>query len=66
MGTLEVAVAMSQAGLSDRFIITTLYTAYSYEGISDLVTLWVEESDLCERNEIIAEIEDLLRDLDKN
>jgi DNA-binding phage protein len=58
----EIAHQMKIAGLPDGFISSAVKTAMEYEGVSDLLILWRDEHDAHERNEIIADIQDLIDD----
>lgn len=56
----SIAVKMKKAGLSDSFIVQAVQTSLELEGVADLMHLWAEEKDQEERNEIIADIQDLI------
>lgn len=58
----EIAHKMKLAKLSDEFIAGTIRTALEFEGVADLVQFWSEEEDLKEKEEIIADIQDLIND----
>ena len=58
----EVAGKMQQSGLSDDFIATATRLGLEYEGIADLIEMWNEEANKAERDEIIADIQDLILD----
>lgn len=45
--------------ISEVFIINTIRAALDYDGIADLMRLWKDETDQAERNEIIADIQDM-------
>jgi hypothetical protein len=53
---------MREAGLADEFIAAAIRTALEFEGVADLIYLWAEESDGKERDEIIADIQELIED----
>lgn len=55
-----VAVKMKKSGLSDSFIVGAVRTALSLEGAADLMHLWMNEKDISEKDEIIADIQDLM------
>lgn len=57
-----IAVQMKKSGLSDLFIVSAVRAALEYEGISDLMNLWVKEEDEKERDEIISDIQEMLED----
>lgn len=56
-----IAIKMKKAGLADSFIVNTVQTAFQLEGVADLMHLWANEKDREERDEIIADIEDLIQ-----
>lgn len=58
----EIAHQMKIALLPDNFISAAVKTALVYEGVADLLKLWRDEVDADERNEIIADIQDLIED----
>lgn len=60
-----IAHKMKKAGLSSTFISSAIRTALEYEGVADLVFMWSKESDRNERDEIIADIQDLIDDCHK-
>lgn len=55
-----IAVKMKKSRLSDSFIVNAVRTALELEGASDLMHLWTNETDSKEKNEIIADIQDLI------
>ncbi|MBS1958420.1 MAG: helix-turn-helix transcriptional regulator [Bdellovibrionales bacterium] len=55
-----VAAAMNQAGLSAVFIEKAVSVAIEYEGMFDLMELWLEESDPSDRQGIEADIQDVV------
>jgi DNA-binding phage protein len=57
---LEIALEMKQADLPQIFIVNTIRAALDFEGIADLMKLWKDEEDPQEKNEIIADIQDML------
>lgn len=59
---IEIGHAMIQAGLPKPFIVDAVRTAYEFEGVYDLMKMWVEETDQHERDEIVADIQDLVQD----
>lgn len=58
----RIALKMRKAGLSNHFIIAAVRDALEHEGMCDLMELWESESNKKERDEIIADIQDLLDD----
>lgn len=58
----KIAAEMEKACLPEEFIAAAIRTALEFEGVADLVTLWAQESDSTERDEIVADIQDLIND----
>lgn len=56
----EIAIRMKKSGLSDVFIDNTVSTALEFEGVSDLMHLWDNETNPEDRNEIVADIQDMI------
>lgn len=56
----EIAIKMKKSGLTDKFIDNAVSTALKFEGVADLMRLWMDEDDKKERNEIVADIQDML------
>lgn len=59
---IEIGHQMNQAGLSKPFIAAAVETAFEFEGVYDLMKLWVEEEVPAEKDEIVADIQDLIND----
>lgn len=59
---IEVGHMMNQSGLSNKFIAAAVQTAFEFEGVYNLMKMWVDESDQKERDEIVADIQDLIDD----
>lgn len=59
---IEIGHKMNQAGLSKPFIAAAVETAFEFEGVYDLMKMWVEEDVPADREEIIADIQDLIND----
>lgn len=59
---IEIAHLMNQAGLPKLFIASAVDTAFEFEGVYDLFKLWAEENDSRERDEIIADIQEMIDD----
>lgn len=55
-----IAVKMKKSGLSDSFIVAAVETALRLEGVSDLMHLWLEEDNSKEKDEIIADIQEMI------
>jgi len=61
----SIAQTMRAAGHPDSFVARALDRAHEFRGIADLMGLWIEaEGDAEERDEIIADIHELLIDID--
>ena len=59
---IEVGHMMNQSGLSHKFIADAVQTAFEFEGVYNLMKMWLNESDPKERDEIVADIQDLIDD----
>lgn len=55
-----IAIQMKKAGLTDSFIVDAVRTALELEGVADLMHIWAEEKDHDEKDEIVADIQDLI------
>jgi DNA-binding phage protein len=62
MELFEIAGAMKKSGLSADFIAAAVNTATEFEGVYDLMKLWINETDKKERDEIVADIQDMIDD----
>lgn len=58
-----IVFKMAEEGLSQDFIFQLFCLAEKYEGIFDLLNLWVNETDQKEREEIIADLQDEIEEL---
>jgi|GEM_PF-453827 len=58
----KIAIQMKKAGFSDSFIVASVKTALTFEGVADLMNLWSKEKDEKEREEIIADIQDMIEE----
>ena len=58
----SISLKMKKANLPSKFISAAIRTALHYEGVADLIFLWNEESLSKERDEIIADIQELIDD----
>ena len=59
---IEIGHKMNQSGLQHEFIADAVQTAFEFEGIYNLMKMWADESDQKERDEIVADIQDLIDD----
>jgi hypothetical protein len=55
-----IAVKMKKAELADSFIVDAVRTALEFEGVADLMNLWVDEEDKKIRDEIVADIQEMI------
>ncbi|MBS0351066.1 MAG: helix-turn-helix domain-containing protein [Proteobacteria bacterium] len=56
----KIAIEMKKSGLSDVFIVASVKTALSFEGVADLINLWKKAEGQKEREEIVADIQDMI------
>lgn len=61
----DIAHKMKILGLPVNFISSAIRTALHYEGVADLIFMWEQEDDAHEKDEIIADIHDLIEDCNK-
>ena len=59
---IEVGHLMNQSGLPHKFIAAAVQTAFEFEGVYNLMKMWMGEDDQKERDEIVADIQDLIED----
>jgi DNA-binding phage protein len=59
---VEIGHQMNQAGLPKEFIVAAVDTAFEFEGVYDLMKMWADETESSEREEIIAEIQEMIDD----
>lgn len=59
---IEIAHQMNMAGLPKTFVAGAVDVAFEFEGVYDLFKLWDEETDPEERDEIIADIQEMIDD----
>lgn len=55
-----IATKMLKAGLANSFVVNALQAAFDFEGVADLMHLWAEEKSQKERDEIVADIQDMI------
>jgi DNA-binding phage protein len=55
-----IATKMKKSGLSDFFIVNAVRVALEFKGVSDLMSIWAEEKDANEKEEVIADIQDMI------
>jgi len=59
---IKIGNLMIKAKLPKPFIAAAVETAFEFEGVYDLMSMWAEETDKAEREEIEADIQDLIND----
>ena len=59
---VEIGHQMKLACLPNEFIGGAVRTAFEFEGVYDLLRMWSDETDEDQRNEIVADIQDLIND----
>ena len=59
----SIAAKMSETGLPPKFVKRSVDLAFEYDGIFDLFVLWQEEDNIEEKNQIIADIEEHVEDI---
>ena len=59
---IEVGHMMNKSGLPHKFIAAAVQTAFEFDGVYNLMKMWVVETDQKERDEIVADIQDLIDD----
>lgn len=62
MEMIEVGHKMKQEGLPPAFITAAVQTAFEFEGVYNLMKMWAEETDSEEKDETVAEIQNLVDD----
>lgn len=60
-----IATKMEKQGLPANFITTAVETATEFEGVYDLMKLWIYETSRKERDEIVADIQDMINDCEQ-
>lgn len=61
----EIGALMKKEKLSQDFIASAVRTAMEFEGVYDLMKMWEKETDTTERNEIVADIQDMIDDCEQ-
>lgn len=56
----EIGTVMTKQGLAASFVAAAVTTALEFEGVYDLMKLWIEEEDTEEKNEIVADIQEMI------
>lgn len=60
MKLFSIAKKMNKSGLSDSFIVNAVRIALEFDGVADLMSLWAEETEKKEKEEIVADIQDMI------
>ena len=60
---LDILTEMRRAGLETAFIYSLMENCQRYEGIRDLMEMWLETTDSKERNNIITDLQECLCDI---
>ena len=60
MEIIEIGSAMKKAGLPSQFITAAVDTAFEFEGVYDLMKMWIDETDQEERDATVADIQDMI------
>lgn len=63
---VEIGHQMILAKLPNPFIADAVSKAFEFEGIYDLLKMWADELDEAEREEIVADIQELIDDTDQS
>jgi DNA-binding phage protein len=59
---IEIGHMMNKSGLPHKFIAAAVETAFEFEGVYNLMKMWVDEGVKKERDKIVADIQDLIAD----
>lgn len=62
----DIKVKMIQNGLSRTFVNLASQIAMEFDGVYDLFIMWNDETDQTECSEIIATIQELIKDCNRN
>lgn len=56
----QIAFQMKSADLPSDFIVAAVKCALEFDGVADLLRMWEAEADQKERDEIVADIQDMI------
>lgn len=59
---VDIGHEMNLAGLPEGFVNSAVKTALDYEETLELMVMWLEETDKDERDDIIADIQEMIED----
>ncbi len=62
MSLFSIVIEMRDKNLPEKFIAEAIQTGLEFEGVADLIKILAEEDDSKERDEIVADIQDLIID----
>ena len=60
---LDILNEMRRVGLASTFICSLMENCQRYEGIRDLMQMWLEETEIKERDKITADLQESLNDI---
>ncbi len=60
---LDILNEMRRLGFENTFIYSLMEYCQKYEGIRDLMEMWFEETDVAERDKVIADLQESLEDI---
>ena len=63
---IEIAHEMNQVGLPNQFVAAAVETAFEFEGVYDLMKIWMDETDQVERDATVADIQDMIDECSQN
>ena len=66
MTIIEIGAKMHSEHLPSEFIASAVEIAFEFEGVLDLMMMWSTEKEEKERQEIIADIQELIEDCAQN
>lgn len=62
---LNIAEIMQRSGLSTPFVSVVAWLSLHYDGLMELMVLWNEKETQEERDNIVKDIQDLIKDIIK-
>lgn len=65
LAAIRIGSEMSQTDLPPNFIVQCVRSAMEYEGVLDLMVMWVEAEDLIEKEDIVGDLQECLDDLEQ-
>lgn len=61
---LDIFNEMRRSSIESTFICALMENYQRYEGIRDLMEMWFEETNIKERDKIVADLQDCLHDIE--